>query len=75
MVKEGYKTTEFWMSAIGIMVTAVIAVMVGYGVVTSEQAVLWKNLSLAIIPLVIGVITVGYSASRGKVKSSVSDNT
>lgn len=60
-IKPGYLTTEFWMS-IGV---AVVGLLIGYGVLTSEEADLWLALIAAIIP---AIVTVGYSISRAIVK-------
>jgi hypothetical protein len=46
-MKPGIKTTEFWLSAIGGLVVAVMALLVGYGAITSEQADLWIGLIMA----------------------------
>ncbi len=60
-IKPGYLTTEFWMS-IGV---AIVGLLIGYGVLTSEEADLWLALIAAIIP---AIVTVGYSISRAIAK-------
>jgi len=69
-MKPGIKTTEFWLSAVGGLVVAVMALFVGYGAITSEQADLWIGLILAAAPIAIAVISANYASSRAKVKSS-----
>ena len=68
MVKDGYKTTEFWLATAGILVTAILGLLVGYGLLTSEQAELWAGLSVPLLSMVIAAISIGYSTSRGRVK-------
>ena len=60
-IKPGWQTTEFWMS-IGV---AVVGLLIGYGVLTSEEGDLWLALFAAIIP---AIVAVGYSISRAIVK-------
>jgi nicotinamide riboside transporter PnuC len=69
-MKPGIKTTEFWLSAIGTLVVAIMALFVGYGAITSEQADLWIGLIMAATPIAIAIIAAKYSDSRAKVKSS-----
>jgi hypothetical protein len=66
--KPGIKTTEFWLTAIGGLVTALIALLVGYGAITSEQGDLWVGLILAAAPIAISIMLASYSNSRGKAK-------
>ena len=69
-MKSGAKTTEFWLSAIGGIVVAVTALLVGYGTVSNEQADLWTGLILAASPLAIAYIAGNYSKSRAEVKAA-----
>jgi len=69
-MKPGAKTTEFWFAAIAGLVTAVMALLIGYGAVTSEQGDLWTGLIMASAPIAIAIISYGYSGSRAKAKSS-----
>jgi uncharacterized membrane protein YccC len=61
-IKPGYKTTEFWMT----VVTAVITLLIGYGIMSSEEGELWLGLVAALLPAVIAVAS--YSISRSIVK-------
>ena len=70
MMKTGIKTSEFWLSASSGLVIAIMALLIGYGVVTNEQADLWTGLILAASPIAIAIIAANYSSSRAKVKSS-----
>ena len=69
-MKSGAKTTEFWLSAIGGFVIAIMALLIGYGVVSNEQADLWTGLILAASPLAIAYIAGNYSKSRAEVKAA-----
>ena len=69
-MKAGYKTTEFWLSAVGGLVVAVLAILVGYGVIDSEQSDLWAALIMAAAPLAIAYIVGSYSKSRATVKAA-----
>lgn len=71
-MQPGYKTTEFWMTAIGAVVAAVIPLLVAYRVLDEEQGQLWAGLILAVagvvVPVVIGSMVKAYTASRTDVK-------
>ena len=71
-MQPGYKTTEFWMTAIGAIVAAVIPLLVAYRVLDEEQGQLWAALILAVagvvVPVVIGSMVKAYTASRTDVK-------
>jgi hypothetical protein len=69
-MKAGVKTTEFWLAAISSLVIALMALFVGYGVITSEQSDLWVGLILAAAPIAIAIITSSYNSSRAKVKAA-----
>ena len=69
-MKTGAKTTEFWLSAISGLIIAIMALLVGYGTVTNEQADLWTGLILAASPIAIAIIAANYSSSRAKVKAN-----
>ncbi len=59
-VKPGYKTTEFWLTA----VAQVVSVLVASGIVPTEGP--WAQA----VALVTGVLaTLGYQAGRAKVKA------
>ncbi len=71
-MQPGYKTTEFWMSAIGAIVAAVIPLLVAYRVLDEAQGQLWAGLILAVagvvVPVVIGSIVKNYNDNRADVK-------
>lgn len=71
-MQPGYKTTEFWMSAIGAIVAAVIPLLVAYKVLDEAQGQLWAALVLAVagvvVPVVIGSIVKNYTESRMVIK-------
>jgi len=69
-VKAGVKTTEFWLSAVSGLVVAIMALLIGYGVVTNEQADLWTGLILAASPIAIAIIAANYSKSRSETKAA-----
>ena len=66
--KSGIKTTEFWMSAVSSVFVAVLALLVGYGVISSEESDLWLALLMAVAPVAIAVIVTSYTKSRTEVK-------
>ena len=63
-IKPGYKTTELWLAVL----TAVIGLLVTYGIFSNEEAEAWQMLGAALIPLAMAIASAGYSASRAKVK-------
>ena len=71
-MEPGYKTTEFWMTAIGAIVAAVIPLLVAYKVLDEAQGQLWAALVLAVagvvVPVVIGSIVKNYTESRMVIK-------
>ena len=60
----GWKTTEFWMTAIG--------GLIAYNIIDEEQGQLWAGLILAVsgivVPIVIGSMVKAYAAGRTTVK-------
>lgn len=63
-MKPGYKTTEFWLSA----VTTLIGLLMTSGVIMPGST--WdKAIGLGMAALA----TMGYTASRGNVKASAAD--
>ena len=58
--KPGYRTTEFWMT----LIILVLGVLVQSGVLPSNGE--WSK---AVAMLVQGLVALGYSRSRGQVKS------
>ena len=71
-MQPGYKTTEFWLTAIGAIVAAVVPLLVADRVLDAEQGELWAGLVLAVagvvVPVVIGSIVKNYTESRMAVK-------
>lgn len=71
-MQPGYRTTEFWMTAIGAVVAAVIPLLVAYRVLDEEQGQLWAGLILAVagvvVPVVIGSMVKNYTEARMVVK-------
>ena len=73
MNKPGYKTTEFWMTAITSIVAAVIALLSVRGLLSNEEGELWlqlaQTLAATISPIVIAIVTAVYTNGRSKVKA------
>jgi len=71
--KPGIKTSEFWITAIVNIVTAILAILAVRGMVTDQEAELWVQLSRALVaaaaPVVIAYTTGQYAASRAEVKA------
>ena len=68
----GYKTTEFWLSAIGALVAVIFPLLVAYGVLDSEKGEMWAALILSVagvvVPIVVGSIAKNYTNNRTAVK-------
>lgn len=77
-LKQGYKTTEFWITAAANIAAAVIAVLAGYGIVKSEEGELWlalvQALALAVVPLVMAFVNGRYINARAAVKTAALKN-
>ena len=69
-MKEGYKTTEFWLSAITGLAVAIVAILAGYNVITSAQGDLWVGLVIATVPIALALISMAYSNGRSRVKTA-----
>lgn len=73
-MQPGYKTTEFWMTAIGAIVAAVIPLLVAYRVLDEAQGQLWAALILAVagvvVPVVIGSMVKAYTEARMVIKTT-----
>jgi multisubunit Na+/H+ antiporter MnhB subunit len=73
-LKQGYKTTEFWLTAVVNIAGAVIAILAGYGIVKGEEGELWlalfEALALAIVPLVMAFVNGRYINARAAVKTA-----
>jgi hypothetical protein len=72
--KPGYKTTEFWITAVSNIVGAVIAILAARGLVSQEEGALWLTLAqavaIAVIPLALVFINGRYINSRATVKAA-----
>ena len=77
-VKPGWKTSEFWVTNIVNVVTAVVGILAVRGLVTAEEGNLYVVLASAIVatvaPIVIGLNTRSYNQGRALVKSSASSS-
>lgn len=69
-MKSGIRTSEFWFATITAVAVAVFGLLVGYGLLTSEQSELWMALIIAIVPAALAAISYGYGKSRATVKES-----
>ena len=69
-MKPGIKSSEFWFAAITAVVIAVMGLLVGYKMLTAEQAELWIGLAVAVIPAALAAISYGYGKSRQGVKEA-----
>lgn len=71
--KPGYKTTEFWITAVVNIVAAVVAILAVRGLVSETEAELYVTLAQAVVgavaPLVIAFTSGRYINSRAKIKS------
>lgn len=71
--KPGYKTTEFWMTAIVNLVASVMAILAARGLLTNEESQLWlalvQSIAVAVLPIVMAVVTKSYTDGRAKVKA------
>lgn len=62
--KAGYKTSEMWIT----LGSALLTLLIGYGVMTTEEAEAWRGVMIAAVPLSLSIITAAYSISRGQAK-------
>ena len=67
-VKPGVQTSEFWLSAIGGLAIAILALLVGYGFLTAEQSELWNGVIVAAAPIAIAAIVYAYNGNRKEIK-------
>lgn len=69
----GYKTTEFWMSAVASLVAVIFPLLIVYGLISAEESELWQNLILAIaavvVPIVVGSVAKNYTTQRTELKA------
>jgi hypothetical protein len=72
-IKPGYKTTEFWLTAVVNVALAVLTILAYRGLLDVREAELWleltEALAAAILPLAMAIITAAYANSRGKTKA------
>ena len=69
-IKPGWKTTEFWMTSVTVLLSAIVALFVGYGVLSQEQGSLWLQLLVAVAGLAIPAYVVArYGQGRAQIKS------
>ena len=75
--KPGYKTTEFWITAVSNIVGAVIAILAARGLVSQEEGALWLTLiqaiAVAAIPVALAFINGRYINSRAEVKRAAAN--
>ena len=45
-----------WLTAIGLIVSALVPILVAYGLLTEEQGTLWENLVLAIAAAIVPIV-------------------
>lgn len=73
-MKDGVKTSEFWLSLIAQLAGAIIPLLVLYGVISQEQGAAWQGVVMAIaavlVPLIIGWIAKSYADNRTAIKLS-----
>ena len=71
-MKDGTKTTEFWLTALTGLFVATMALLVAYGVITSEQADVWLNLLMVlaaiVTPIIVGWLAKSYGDDRTELK-------
>jgi len=74
-IKPGWKTTEFWLTGVTVLIGALIGIFVVYGVLTKEQAEAWTQLLIAfaglVIPVAIAWATIRYGQGRAELKKKV----
>jgi membrane protein YdbS with pleckstrin-like domain len=73
-MEPGYKTTEFWLSAVVTVLAAAMPLFVAYQLLSQEEADLWAGLILAVaavvVPIVIGQVAKTYTQSRTSLKET-----
>ena len=75
--KPGYKTTEFWVTAVSNIVGAAIAIFAARGLVDPDEGALWltlvQALAVAVIPVALAFINGRYINSRAEVKAAAAE--
>ena len=73
-VKRGIETSEFWVTAVVNIVSAVIGILAVRGLVSAEEQelylVLVKSIAAAVAPLVMAFTTRRYIQAREQVKTT-----
>lgn len=73
-MKDGIRTTEFWIAGLAALFLALFGLLMVYGVVTQEEATAWLALIGAavaiIVPVAIAYISGKYSQARAEVKAA-----
>lgn len=69
-MKSGWKTTEFWLAVIVVLLNQALPLAVYYGL-DEQEITLWRNLVLALVDVVgSGLAVAAYAYSRARVKSA-----
>lgn len=72
--KPGYKTTEFWITAISNIIGASLAILAARGLLSQEESALWltlvQSIAIAVIPITLAFINGRYINSRASVKTA-----
>lgn len=70
--KPGYKTTEFWVTAIVNIALAVFGILAARGLISEQESALWVTLvqaiAVAVVPLAMGYVSKAYIDGRKEVK-------
>lgn len=78
--KQGYKTSEFWVTAFVNVVAAVVAILGARGLLDPTEGELWVELmeaiAVAVAPIVMAIVSARYIESREQVKitTTIADN-
>jgi len=64
--KPGYLTTELWLG----VATAIISILIAYGIISNDEASAWQALAAAVVPLALAMVSQSYSKSRATVKTA-----
>jgi len=64
--KPGIKTSEFWMT----IITGIITILIGLGVITADLGQSVSAIAAALIPVILSLLTGGYAVSRGIAKKN-----
>lgn len=68
--KPGYKTTEFWLTLITVIVGVAGPLLINYGLLSEEEVSLWGQAIIQIAGAIAAGFAVStYNMSRAKVKT------